>query len=156
MKHAVLSADALTKFVVIASASRGTETTQSNMMRTATASHEVRSLGRTVKAFEMVTGYYAEQGQDGAYEQSMAIGVDSPTTLNALVKLFCQKYEQECVLVWNKDTDNVWLYGSDGMTQIGQHGMHRTEASIEVARLRGRILPDAFIVAADGSVWEVR
>ena len=157
MKHTVLSADALTKFVIIASASRGENGTGQNMMNTATAAHEVQSLGRTVKAFEMVTGFYAEQGQPGAYEQSMAIGVDSPATLKALIKLFCEKYRQECVLVWNKDTNWVTLMNERGfVTDLGNNGMIRTEASVETARLRGRVLPDAFTVAADGSVWEVR
>lgn len=156
MKHNVLSADALTKFVVIASACRGTESAASNMMRTAQANREVASLGRTVKALEMVTGFYAEQGQEGTFEQSMAIGVDSPNTLNSLIKLFCLKYEQECILVWNRDTDNVWLHSDDGMTQIGQHGMVRTEGNFELALERGRILPDAYTVSADGSVWEVQ
>lgn len=156
MKHTVLSADSLTKFVIIASASRATNGTGQNMMNTATASHEVQSLGRTVKAFEMVTGFYAEQGQPGAYEQSMAIGVDSPVTLKAIIRLFCVKYQQECVLVWNKDTDSVWLMSDKGLLcELGKNGMHRTEASVETARLRGRVLPDAFTVAADGSVWEV-
>ena len=55
MKHNVLSADALTKFIVIASASRGTETVGSNMMRTAQASTEVANLGTAVKGVELVT-----------------------------------------------------------------------------------------------------
>lgn len=157
MKHTVLSADSLTKFVVIASASRANNTAGTNMMHTATAAHEVRSLGRTVKAFEMVTGFYAEQGQEGAYEQSMAIGVDSPVTLKALIKLFCEKYRQECVLVWNKDTNWVTLMNEAGfVADLGNNGLARTEASVETARLRGRILPSAYTVAADGSVWEVR
>lgn len=155
MKHNALSADSLTKFVVIASACRGTESAASNMMRTAKAHHEVASLGRTVKAMELVTGFYAEQGQVGAFEQSMAIGVDSPNTLDALIELFCHKYEQDCILVWNRDTDGVWLHNCDGMTQIGQHGMARTEDNFELALERGRILPDAYTIAADGSVWEV-
>lgn len=156
MKHNVLSADALTKFVMIASASRGTETPASNMMRTAQAQREVISLGRTIKALEMVTGFYAEKGQEGTFEQSLAIGLDSPTTMSALIRLFCEKYDQDCVLVWNRDTDHVWLYGSDGMTQLGQRGMTRTEANLEAALLRNRVMPDAYTVAADGSVWEVR
>lgn len=156
MKHNVLSADALTKFVMIASASRGTCTPAQNMMRTAQAQREVISLGRTIRALEMVTGFYAEQGQEGAYEQSLAIGLDNPNTMSALIRLFCEKYDQDCVLVWNRDTDNVWLHSSDGMTQIGQHGMARTEANYELALERGRILPDAYTIAADGSVWEVR
>ncbi|MGL5566682.1 MAG: hypothetical protein ACRDC4_13245 [Plesiomonas sp.] len=156
MKHNVLSADALTKFVMIASASRGTCTSAQNMMRTAQAQREVISLGRTIRALEMVTGFYAEQGQEGAYEQSLAIGLDNPNTMGALIRLFCEKYDQDCVLVWNRDTDNVWLHSSDGMTQIGQHGMARTEVNYELALERGRILPDAYTIAADGSVWEVR
>lgn len=156
MKHNVLSADSLTKFVMIASASRGTCTASLNMMRTAQAQREVISFGRTIKALEMVTGFYAEQGQEGAYEQSLAIGLDSPSTMKALIRLFCEKYEQDCVLVWNRDTNSVWLYGSDGMTQLGQHGMTRTEANLETALLRNRVMPDAYTVAADGSVWEVR
>lgn len=156
MKHNVLSADALTKFVIIASACRGTESAASNMMRTAQANREVASLGRTVKAMEMVTGFYAEQGQEGAFEQSMAIGVDSPFTVNLINKLFCEKYEQDCILVWNRDTDTIWLRGLEWMEKIGQRGMARTEANFELAIKRGRILPDAYTVAADGSVWEVR
>lgn len=156
MKHNVLSSDALTKFVMIASASRGTCSPSLNMMRTAQAQREVMSLGRTVKALEMVTGFYAEKGQEGTYEQSLAIGLDNPGTMKALIRLFCEKYDQDCVLVWNRDTDSVWLYGSDGMTQIGQHGMTRTEANLEAALLRNRVMPDAYTVAADGSVWEVR
>lgn len=157
MKHTVLSADSLTKFVIIASASRTTSGTGHNMMNTAMATNEVQSLGRTVKAFEMVTGFYAEQGHPGAYEQSMAIGVDSPVTLKAIIKLFCVKYQQECVLVWNKDTNWVTLMNERGFVDdLGNNGMVRTEPSVEYARLRGRVMPDAFTVAADGSVWEVR
>ncbi|WVX92077.1 S-adenosyl-L-methionine hydrolase [Aeromonas phage phiA014S] len=156
MKHNVLSADALTKFVMIASASRGTETAASNMMRTAQAQREVMSLGRTIRALEMVTGFYAEQGQEGSYEQSLAIGLDNPNTMSALIRLFCEKYDQDCVLVWNRDTDNVWLHSSDGMTQLGQRGMVMTHHSWNTAQALGHKLADAFTVAADGSVWEVR
>ncbi|MGL5643190.1 MAG: hypothetical protein ACRCW3_00200 [Metamycoplasmataceae bacterium] len=155
MKHNVLSADALTNSVMIASASRGSCTPAQNMMRTAQAQREVISLGRTIKALEMVTGFYAEQGQEGAYEQSLAIGLDNPNTMNALIQLFCEKYEQDCVLVWNRDTDNVWLYNTEGLTQIGMHGMARIEVNYELALERGRVLPDAYTIAADGSVWKV-
>lgn len=152
MKHQVLSSDALSKFVVIASAARGTETTASNMMRTSQAFMEVAGLGRAVKGIELVTGFYAEAGQEGAYEQSMAIAVDAPKALKAIVSLFCQKYGQECVLVWNKDTDSVWLLNENGfLAELGTKGMYRYQAV-----MTNWVRPDAFTVSADGSIWEVR
>lgn len=152
MKHQVLSADALSKFVVIASASRGTETTGSNMVRTSQAFAEVVGLGSAVKGVELVTGYYAEQGQEGAYEQAMAIAVNSPKAVKALMLLFCGEYEQECVLVWNKDTDSVWLINESGfLAELGTKGMYRYQAD-----MTNWVRPDACTVDSMGSIWEVR
>lgn len=158
MKTNVLSTASLSKYVMIASASRATNAAHRNMMLTAAAHAEVVGLGRTIKGLELVTGFYAEEGQEGAFEQSMAIGIDSPTTLKALTRLFCGKYEQDCVLVWNRDSDSVWLVHSDKgfLCELGTKGLHMTEASVEVARLRGRVLPSAYTIAGNGSVWEVR
>ena len=157
MKHNVLSADTLSKFIVIASACRGTETQASNLMRTAEALHRVRAVGRTIKGVELVTGFYAEQGQEGAYEQSMAIATDSPQALKAIKRMFCVDYDQDCILVWNRDTNSVWLLNETGfLAELGTKGMGITEDSLSDAMLRGRILPDAYTIDASGAVWEVR
>lgn len=152
-----LSASNLAKFVIIASASRGSETTAGNMQRTAQAHMKLSQFGGYVKNLEMVTGFYREQEMaEGSYEQSFAFGVNTTKMLNQVVKLFCDEFEQECVLVWNRDTDNVWLYGNDGMTQLGQRGMRKVWSSLASAEFNNAILSDAYTIAADGSVWEVR
>ncbi|MGL5189579.1 MAG: hypothetical protein ACRC7S_07990 [Cetobacterium sp.] len=158
MKAHVLSHASLSKYVLIASACRSTMAPHQNMMRTSQAHAEVVGLGRTIKGLELVAGFYAEQGQEGAYEQSMAIGIDSPTTLKALTRLFCEKYEQDCVLVWNRDSNSVWLVHSDKgfLCELGTHGMYMMWTSMMVAEGNEWIQPDAFTVAADGSIWGVR
>ena len=157
MKHNVLSADALTKFIVIASASRSNLSAGENMMRNAQAQHQVRSMSRCAVAIESVTGFYREDiAQDGSYEQSFAIAINTNTALRALKQLFCGIYEQDCILVWNRDTDSVWLMNDVGMTEIGKRGMRKTWSSLHAAEVNNWIQPDAYTVAADGSVWEVR
>jgi len=152
-----LSAANLAKFVVIASASRGSETSAGNMQRTAKAHMQLSHLGRSVKNLEMVTGFYREQGMaEGSYEQSFAFGVNTAKTLDQVVKLFCDEFEQECVLVWNRDSDSVWLYSTDGMTQLGHRGMRKAWSSLAAAEFNNATLSDAYTIAADGSVWEVR
>lgn len=157
-KHIALNADTTAKFIIIASASRGTETQASNMQRTAQAYQEVSSLGRAIKGIELVTGFYAEQGQEGTFEQSMAITCESVTTMKAIKALFLEKYDQDCILVWNRDTNDVWLLMRDRKDNcvIGNHGMYRMWSSVAVAEFNKAILPDAYTIAADGSVWCVK
>lgn len=157
-KHITLNADSTAKFIIIASASRGTESQASNMQRTAQAYQEVSSLGRAIKGLELVTGFYAEEGQEGAFEQSMAIACESVTTMKAIKALFLAKYEQDCILVWNRDTDAVWLLMRDQKDTciIGNHGMYRMWSSMAVAEVNKATLPDAYTIAADGSVWGIR
>lgn len=157
MKTNVLSADVLSKFIVIASASRSNKPAGENMIRTTMAHQAVVQMGRAVQGIELVTGFYRENiAETGSFEQSMAIAVNSNKALKALKTLFCGLYQQDCILVWNRDTDSVWLMSEDGMSEIGKRGLRKTWSSQHAGMVNNWIEPDAYTVACDGTVWEVR
>lgn len=158
MKTNVLSADILSKFIVIASASRSDKPAGENMIRTTMAHQAVAQMGRAVQGIELVTGFYRETiAEKGSYEQSMAIAVNSVKALKALKTLFCGTYQQDCILVWNRDTDSVWLVNENGfLAELGKRGLRKTWSSLHAGMVNNWVEPDAYTVACDGSVWEVR
>ena len=150
----ILNAEQLTKFVVIASACRSTRSVASNMTHTAQAFGEVMGLG--VMTPELATGYYAEAGQKGSHAQSIIIATDRTYTVTLLSRLFREKYQQDCVLIWNRETGDVTLDFGKEFQQIGSNGMSMLYANVGYALMEDIKLPDTYTIAADGSVWEVK
>lgn len=143
-----------TKFVVIASACRANLSAVENMMRTADAHDFLKT--PSVKGLELVTGFYHEDGQaEGAYEQSFMFGVQTLTALKVVRSFFCADMEQDCILVWNRDTNAVWLINNDGfVAELGNNGL-RKEGNHKEYIANGWWLPNAFTVMANGDLWTV-
>jgi hypothetical protein len=138
------------KWIVIASASRTNHSTSHNMTRTASAFGKLANL--KVKALGLVTGFYREEGQEmGQHEQSMVFGVTRTGTLKAVIDMFCGQFKQDCILVWNTDSNQVWLVNrEDGMfMRLGCKGMRiltETESLEE---------HNAYTIDTDSNIWVV-
>jgi len=117
-----------TKFTVIGSASRSSNTAHVNMMRHAEmmgllSSAVPASLRHTIQP---VTGFYQEADMthdpadwEKCFESSVMFGVDSEQHLALTVRLFCSTYQQDCVLVQDNDTGEITLRHPDWEQSIG-------------------------------------
>lgn len=113
------------QYIVIASAARATNSAQVNMMRHAFAEKFLRDL-KGVMAYESATGFFREAGQaEGSFEQSFIIAVRDENTLAAIRSEFCLRFEQDCILQWNRKSGSVWLtsHGDGFLAELGNDGM---------------------------------
>lgn len=119
------------KFLVLASAQRANLHNDLNMRRHVDAQFSLIAQGFK---HECVLGHYKELGQhNGNHELSFAIPCKTAKQIKALAKLFCDCFQQDCILVWNKDSDNVWLVDKTGcaFTSLGKMHMAHDEPDVE-------------------------
>lgn len=100
------------KFVVIASSFRAALTLPINIERHVTVSAQLDSYGFQHKA---VMGYYCEEGElVGSEELSLAIPCKTAAQIKTVARLFGTVYNQDCVAVWNRDSNTLWLADKEG------------------------------------------
>lgn len=100
------------KFIVIASPFRSALTAETNMTRYIEVQHYLKAYGMQ---FENVLGYYREdEALVGSEELSLAIPCKTAAQIKAMASLFCGEYKQDCIAVWNRDSNTMWLADANG------------------------------------------
>ncbi|MGL5583253.1 MAG: hypothetical protein ACRDCE_20190 [Cetobacterium sp.] len=114
------------KYSIIASASRSNLQGYMNMMRHANMMNAVKQVmyKKDHAHINPVTGFYREMGMDykhvsECFEQSVMLSTDSFDKVQELVKLFCDRFEQDCILVQDNDTGVIKLRGIGWVQEIG-------------------------------------
>lgn len=95
------------KYIVLGSAFRSNLSNTENFLRNA-------EMGNTLG----LSGYKA-QSVVGSYqrvaEMSYAIPANNMRELKELINLFCVRYEQDCVAIWNRDNGGVFLADNEAI-----------------------------------------
>lgn len=118
------------KYTVIASAARSNLTEAANIERHIDVGFTLSALGynRTVD----VKGFYRETQADFAsVELSRAMPVHSLKEVQQLATLFCGAFDQDCILVINNESNDVWLVNVEGelFAKLGKWTTHNTKDS---------------------------
>lgn len=118
------------KYTVIASAARSNLTEAANIERHIDVGFTLAALGynRTVD----VKGFYRETQADFAsVELSRAIPAYTLKDVQQLATLFCGAFNQDCILVINNESNDVWLVNLEGelFTKLGKWTTHNTKDS---------------------------
>lgn len=118
------------KYTVIASAARSNLTEAANIDRHIDAGFTLAALGynRTVD----VKGFYRETQADFAsVELSRAMPVNNLKEVQQLATLFCGTFNQDCILVINNESNDVWLVNLEGelFAKLGKWTIHNTKDS---------------------------
>ena len=100
------------KFVVLASTNRAALSNELNMRLHVDARFTLDAQGFQHKD---VLDFYREEDQlVGKEELSFAIPCKSAGQIKSLARIFCECYKQECVAVWNRDSNTLWLADKEG------------------------------------------
>lgn len=100
------------KFVVLASAFRANLSNETNLRRHVDVRFTLDANGFQHKD---VLGYYREDGQMlGKEELSLAIPCKTSQQIKMLARIFCDCYKQDCIAVWNRDSNTLWLADKEG------------------------------------------
>lgn len=100
------------KFIVLASTFRTALGAEMNLRRHVDARFSLDALGYQ---HNDVLGYYREEGQLlGREELSFAIPCKTASQIKQVARMFCDCYKQDCVAVWNRDNNTLWLADKEG------------------------------------------
>lgn len=100
------------KFIVLASTFRANIGVETNMKRHVEARNTLDAQGFTSKD---VLGYYCEEGElIGSQELSFAIPCKTAAQIKSMARLFGNVYNQDCIAVWNRDSNTLWLADKEG------------------------------------------
>ncbi|ASU01134.1 S-adenosyl-L-methionine hydrolase [Vibrio phage ICP3] len=107
------------KFTVIASPFRANMSMQTNMMRLEAAMNRL-TMCFNITNMKTVLGVYQEEGQEAATrEVSIKMdGVCWPEVKN-LCTLFCEDFEQDCILVINNENGRCALWSNSWSEELG-------------------------------------
>lgn len=62
-----------------------------------------------------VLGFYQEEGAAlGSTELTFAVPCNSAAQIKSMARLFCGCYNQDCIAVWNRDSNTLWLADKEG------------------------------------------
>ncbi len=100
------------KFIVIASTFRFGASQATNIENHVEAHDTLAEQGFTHKD---VLGFYKEDGAEmGNSELSLAIPCKTAAQIKSMARLFCDGYNQDCIAVWNRDSNTLWLADKEG------------------------------------------
>ncbi|AIM51232.1 SAM-dependent methyltransferase [Lelliottia phage phD2B] len=100
------------KFIVIASTFRFGASQAANIENHVEAHDTLTAHGFTHKD---VLGFYKEDGAEvGNAELSLAIPCTTAAQIKSMARLFCGGYNQDCIAVWNRDSNTLWLADKEG------------------------------------------
>lgn len=100
------------KFIVLASTFRANLSIEMNMRRHIEAQFSLKAQGFT---HEDVLGYFCEEGElVGKQELSFAIPCKTAAQIKSMARMFCEGYKQDCIAVWNRDSNTLWLADKEG------------------------------------------
>ena len=100
------------KFIVLASAFRSNLSTSMNLTRHVDVRFSLDAQGFQHKD---VLGYFKEEdAATGNEELSFAIACKSAGQIKDMARLFCDCYQQDCIAVWNRDSNTLWLADKTG------------------------------------------
>lgn len=107
------------KFTVIASPFRANMDMQTNMMRLEAAMHRL-AVHFNITKMKTVLGVYQEEGQEDATRE-VSIKMDGLFwhEVKNLCKLFCEDFEQECILVINNENGRCSLWHDEWSEELG-------------------------------------
>lgn len=118
------------KYTVIASAARSNLTESANIDRHIDAQFSLSALG--YQRFVAVKGFYREtQAEAASVEMSHAIPVKDLKEVSQLATLYCGAFNQDCILVINNESLDVWLVNLEGelFCKLGKWTTHTTKDS---------------------------
>lgn len=116
------------KYTVIASSARSNLSESANIERHIDCGFSLSALG--YNRHVDVKGFYRETQADFAsVELSRAIPVHSLQEVQALATLYCGTFNQDCILVINNETKDVWLVNLEGelFAKLGKWKSHTTK-----------------------------
>lgn len=109
----------ITKFTVIASAFR------SNLSATTNLNRHEEVVNRLVMDYSMcdlkaVIGVYHEEGMpEASREVSLMIENLSWSEVKTVLVMYCNEYEQDCILVKNQENNRCALWANDWYQELG-------------------------------------
>lgn len=121
------------KYIVLGSAFRSDLSNAENFLRNSEMGNILGLAG--YKANPVVGSY------QGVAEMSYAIPANNMRDLKELIHLFCVRYEQDCVAIWNRDNGGVFLATNEAINavRLGNMKASRTKPDTEVWTFNGSI-----------------
>lgn len=119
------------KYIVLGSAFRSNLSNTENFLRNAEMGNVLNLAG--YKAHPVVGSY------QGVSEMSYAIPARTMRDLKELINLFCVRYEQDCVAIWNRDNGGVFLANNEAINsaRLGNMRASKTMPDTEAWTFNG-------------------